>query len=257
MTQKHIIVDTGNSKIQVTVLGDGETIVMIPSFGRSVQDYTDLSHRLANAGYRIVLPEPRLIGKSTGPTENLTLHDIAADMAAVIKRVVGAPVTIIGHAGGNRVARMVATDYPTLVKRIVLIACGGKEPMKPEILQALTKCFDTGISREDHLANVKLAFFADGNDPSVWDQGWYAEAAMYQSQAALRTEYEEWWEGGTALMLVFQGLEDKIAVPENAAQLKQQVGDRMTLVEVAKAGHAMLPEQPDLVYSKIVEYLKR
>ena len=152
---------------------------------------------------------------------------------------------------------MTATDYPNLVKRIVLIECGGKVAMKPEILTALVNCFDSKLSQSEHLANVKLAFFAEGNDPSVWDKGWYPEVAGYEIQAGQRTDYEEWWAGGSAPMLVFQGLEDKIAVPENAYQLKQQVGERMTLVEVPHAGHAMLPEQPDLIYQKILEFLKR
>jgi len=62
------IVRNGKASIQVTVRGHGTPIVFIPSFGRSVHDFDDLSGRPAKAGYQIILPEPRGIVSSAGPT---------------------------------------------------------------------------------------------------------------------------------------------------------------------------------------------
>ncbi len=53
-------------------------------------------------------------------------------------------------------------------------------------------------------------------------------------------------------MLVVQGIEDVIAVPENAKRLAAEFPDRETLVEIPKAGHAMLPEQPEQVGKAIL-----
>ena len=39
---------------------------------------------LAADGFRVLRPQPRGIGASAGPMKNLTLHDFAADVAAVI-----------------------------------------------------------------------------------------------------------------------------------------------------------------------------
>src|SRR2546422_11023473 len=111
------MVKAGSASLMVTVRGQGQPIVFIPARGRSVEDFDDIGSRLAQAGYRVILPQPRGIGNSSGPLEGITLHDLAADVAAVIQAVGDGQAIIVGHAFGNRVARMTATDHPRLVKK--------------------------------------------------------------------------------------------------------------------------------------------
>ena len=77
--------------------GRGVPIVFIPSFGRGVHDFDELSKRLARSGYQTILPEPRGTGSSTGPLEGITLHDLAADVAAVIQAVGGGRAIVTGQ----------------------------------------------------------------------------------------------------------------------------------------------------------------
>src|SRR6266446_2737090 len=77
------MVKAGSASLMVTVRGQGQPIVFIPARGRSVEDFDDIGSRLAQAGYRVILPQPRGIGNSSGPLEGITLHDLAADVAAV------------------------------------------------------------------------------------------------------------------------------------------------------------------------------
>src|SRR5215471_7661672 len=79
------ILMNGTARLGVTVRGEGDTVIMLPSLGRSVRDFDQISERLAANNFRVVLPEPRGIGQSTGPTDNLTLHDLADDIAMIIK----------------------------------------------------------------------------------------------------------------------------------------------------------------------------
>jgi pimeloyl-ACP methyl ester carboxylesterase len=252
-----IMVKNGAALLQVTVRGAGETVVMLPSLGRSVQDFDMLSERLITNGFRVVLPEPRGIGQSFGPTDNLTLHDLAGDIATVIEAVSDEPVTLIGHALGNRLARVVATDHPQLVKGVVLIAAGGLQPIRPEIRKALENCFNDGLPRDQRLAAIKLAFFAEGNDPKVWETGWYKDVARYQSAANAATPVKDWWAGGKARILILQGAEDTVATRENSQQLSREYGDRVTVIEIPKAGHALLPEQPELIARAVLDFLRR
>ena len=78
---------------------------------------------------------------------------------------------------------------------------------------------------------------------------------LMQSSAVRRTPVEEWWEAGGQPMLVVQATEDAIALPANALDLKARLGDRVTLVELPHAGHAMLPEQPGLIVDAILRFL--
>jgi pimeloyl-ACP methyl ester carboxylesterase len=193
-----ILVRNGAASLEVILRGRGATVVMLPSLGRSVRDFDVLSERLVANGFRVVMPEPRGIGQSVGPTDKLTLHDLANDIAAIIVALGNKPVTLVGHAFGNRLARVLATDHPRLVKGVVLIAAGGLQPLRSEIRLALESCFDEQLPRDQRLAAIKLAFFADGNDPRVWETGWYKNVSKYQAAANAATPVKDWWAGGNA-----------------------------------------------------------
>jgi pimeloyl-ACP methyl ester carboxylesterase len=249
------VVQVGPVPIHVTLCGEGDTVVLLPAGGRGVEDYAHLSQRLARAGYRAVLPQPRGIDGHTGPLAGLTLHDLGADIAAVITAVGGAPVTIVGHAFGNRIARVVATDHPTLVKQVILLAAGGMVPIPPETQHAMRRAFDPRLGREERLAALRRAYFALGNDPTPWEHGWHRAARLAQQAANEVTPVQDWWAAGTVPMLVLQGAEDVGAPPANAQLLAQAYSDRVTVVEILGAGHAMLPEQPERIADEILRYL--
>lgn len=234
---------------------EGRSLVMLASLGRPGADFDEVAGKLAAAGYHVTLPEPRGIGGSEGPMEELTLHDLAEDVAEVIGQVARGPVVLAGHAFGNRLARTTAADHAALVSKIVLLACGGLIEMPEEARKALIGCFDETLSPEAHIECVRYGFFARGNDPEVWRGGWYPKVMLMQSSAVRRTPVEDWWEAGGQEMLVVQATEDAIALPANAHDLKARLADRVTLVELPHAGHAMLPEQPDLIVKAISDYL--
>jgi pimeloyl-ACP methyl ester carboxylesterase len=251
------IVRAGAATLQVTIKGRGEPVVLIPSRGRGVEDFDDLSDRLAQAGYQVILPQPRGIGGSAGPLTDLTYHDFAADAAATIRSIVGRPVTVIGHAFGTRVARTLASDYPDLVKQLILLAPAGPVPRSPTIADVTTRFWETALASEERVTAIRQMFFAAGNDPLVWADGWYFDVAAAQRASDARTPLNEWWAGGSAPMLLLQGTEDTVVVPKNAKGLAAEFPQRVTLVEIAHAGHAMLPEQPDRIANAILAYLRR
>lgn len=250
------IVRAGATTLQVTIRGKGESIVFIPSRGRGVEDFDTLSNHLAQAGYQVILPEPRGIGGSMGPLEHITYHDLASDVAAVIQSLGGRPATVIGHDFGNRIARTLASDYPPLVKQLVLLSAGGIVPRSPEMEKLTTQFWESALSREDRLTAIRQIFFAAGNDPpKTWEEGWHFEVARAQRESDARTPLKEWWAGGSAHTLVVQGMEDLVALPENARRLAAEFPERVTVVEIPHAGHALLPEQPEQVEKAILAYL--
>ncbi len=247
----------GDVNIRVRLVGASSrrSVVMLPSLGRGSHDFDDLAPRVARTGYNVILPEPRGIGGSTGPLEGKTLHDVAADVARVIGQMASGPVILIGHAYGNRVARTVATDYPALVDRVILLAAGGLVPIRPEILEAMRGCMTPTLPREERLVHLAKAFFAPGNDPSVWLDEWWPEAAIAHSAAVRATETEDWWEAGGKRLTILQAEFDAIAPRENALDLKQRLGGRVNIMDIKNAGHAMLPEQPDQIAAAVLATL--
>ena len=46
-------------------------------------------------------------------------------------------------------------------------------------------------------------------------------------------------------------------MPENGKRLAAEFPDRVKLVEISKAAHALLPEQPEQVANAVLAYLRR
>jgi pimeloyl-ACP methyl ester carboxylesterase len=229
---------------------------MIASLGRPAEDFDNLARKLVLAGFTAARLQPRGIGKSKGPMQGQTLTDLAGDVARVIETL-GGPAVVIGHAFGQRVARALASSRPDLVRGVVTLAAGGKVPIPERARAALLACFDTKLGPQEHLENVRHAFFAPGNDPLVWRTGWHGNTARMQSAATQATPLASWWSGGSAPMLVVQGLQDAIALPENGRSLKAELGSRVTLIEIDGAGHALLPERPDAVADAVLAFLSK
>jgi len=232
-------------------------VVLVPSLGRGAEDFTDLAERLEAAGFMTASVEPRGWGGSHGPTTGLTLFDLADDVAAVAHGLSSKPAVFVGHAFGNRVVRALATRHPQQVSRLVLLAAGGQVAMAPEVQTALRDVFVETLPPEAHLAAVRTAFFAPGNDPAVWTAGWHPNVQRLQSAAGAATPGEAWQGAGEAPMLIVQAAEDRVAPPANADVLKAAHPDRVTVVVLPNAGHAMLPEQPAAIAQAIIGYLKR
>jgi len=245
-------------QVAFEVDGTGPVVLMIPSLGRPASDFDELARRLVAAGFTAVRPDPRGIGKSTGPMDGLTLHDLAADAAAVIEALGAKPVIVVGHAFGQRVGRTLAADRPELVRAMAMVAAGGRAPMKPGAQEALMGCFRLDRPDAERLADVRFAFFAPGNDPNIWRGGWYPDAAKAQIAATRATPIEGWWNAGsTTPLLVIQGLQDTVAPPENGRMMKAELGDRVELLEIDGAGHALLPEQPEKIAAAIVAFARK
>jgi pimeloyl-ACP methyl ester carboxylesterase len=267
------IFGNGGISIEALVEGSGPLVVMIASMGRGAEDFADLTRRLVEAGRTVVRPQPRGIGRSRGPMEDVTLDSLADDVALVIDGLLAGSAVVIGHAFGQRVARVLATRRGDLVRGLVLLAAGGKVIASRQSLEALSSCFDLSLPTDRHIECVARAFFAPGNDPSAWKAGWFPTVARMQkgsvkgldagdrnepSPNAARTLQDEAWHfGGGRPMLVVQGLQDAIASPENGRFLKAQFADRVELVELNQAGHALLPEQPDAVATAVIAFVRR
>lgn len=235
------------------------TVVMVPSLGRPASDFDGLAATLADAGFTTLLVDPPGLG--TGErTAVRTLHDLAAHVATAISRsgVDPGPVHLVGHALGNRIARCLTADRPELVASLTLLAAGGLIDPSPEAWAALAGCFDLTTDPSQHEADVAFAFFADPAGAARWRDGWYPDIAAAQRDAVLATDRAHWWHAAAPRVLVVQGLQDRIAVPENGRRYVAELTARgvdARLVEIDGAGHALLPEQPTAIATAILTFL--
>jgi pimeloyl-ACP methyl ester carboxylesterase len=249
------VIAHGDVRIEVWAQGQGPLIVLLPSLGRGAGDFDRIAMRLAAAGYRVLRPQPRGIGESSGPLAGIDLHDCAADIAAVIAQANNGPAFVVGHAFGNRVARMLATDRPELVRALALVAANiGKAPSPPAVRAAIRASADASLPDAERVAALRFAFFAPGNDPRGWLNGWYPDVLTAQRIAGDRTSREEDFAGGRAPILFLQPGHDPLAHVADAEAYQARFGERVTIVVIAQASHAVIAEQPDAVSDALVAY---
>jgi pimeloyl-ACP methyl ester carboxylesterase len=259
------ILKHGKLTTEVFAQGKGPIIVILPSLGRSVRDYDEVSVYLAKAGFRVIRPEPRGVGASTGPMKNQNMHDFAKGIAEVIEAQKQGPVVVVGHAWGNFEARQLATDRPDLVRGVVIAAgsagkvpADSKElPINADMRKAIDGAGDLSLPATQRLEYLKKAFFAPGNDATVWLGGWYPETNEAESWARNNTPVDEYFAAGKAPILDLQAEDDPVAPRRFANVLKSMVGDRVQIVVIPHASHALAPEQPQAMSDVIAAFARQ
>lgn len=254
-------VSNGDARIEVIAEGAGPLVVLLPSRGRDSEDFDAVAAGIAKAGYRVLRPQPRGAGRSAGPMRNLTLHDFANDLAAVIRHEGGSAV-IAGHAFGNWVARMTAVDHPRLVRGVVIVAAAAKAypagfAGAKELSAAVRKAGDPSLPDAERLTYLQKAFFAPGHDASAWLKGWHPEVDESQFAAGRATKQSEWWSGGSAPLLDLQAALDPFKPRAMANEMREEFGDRVSVAVIPDASHALVPEQPAAVVEAIVAWMRK
>jgi pimeloyl-ACP methyl ester carboxylesterase len=236
-------------------------VVLNPGFGRSASDFNDLVCRLTEDGYQTIAVQPRGVGDTRSPLlARSTLHDFAADLAAVVASTqpLAGRAHVLGRALGSRIARVFAADHPKLVGALVLMGLAG--PIKPDRKLLRRYAFQTSRLMPNEKRRrliIEQTLYAEGQRmPDYMDYRPPLGAIVRQGGAVLRTPLEDWWSAGSAPVLVIQGEQDRVAPPENARLFKREFSDRVQLLMLPRAGHALTSEQPDLIATAIITFLR-
>ena len=136
--------------------------------------------------------------------------------------------------------------------------CGGhnlaSSPPDARVVAAVARCHDERLSDADRIEALRVAFFAPGNDASVWLDGWWPRSQGIAG-AIGRTDPELWWRAGGAPLLIIQPMNDAMAAPEVGRSAAAAIGPRARYVEIDDCGHAILPEQPEAVARHLIAFL--
>ncbi|WP_457947481.1 alpha/beta fold hydrolase [Pseudarthrobacter sp. alpha12b] len=245
--------------IETLIQGAGEPMVILPSLGRGASDYDEVAGLLAAAGHMVIRPQPRGIGGSSGPMLGLNMHDLAGDVAAALDHLAVTSAVVVGHAFGSQPARMLAVDRPDQVRALVLAASSaGKVPEtlqeKPyrRLRAEIDGAGNPALTEDERIRCLKAAFFAPGNDPRVWLDGWSWPTHEMQAFARDNTPVDEYFAGGNVPILDLQAACDAVVIPNVYRPL---LGDRVTVEVVPGAGHALAPERPDAMSTAIIKFV--
>jgi pimeloyl-ACP methyl ester carboxylesterase len=241
--------------IEVTVDGNaGMPLVMLPSSLRDAGDFDAAAALLAHGGFRVLRPWPRGMGRSTGPLEGLSLTVLAADVIRTIEVLGGgAPAILVGHAFGHFVARVADLEHPEWVGGIVVVA-GAARTFPEGMAHSLKIASDPEYADEERIAHLRHAFFAPGNDEARWLRGWYPGLRAAYSAASAIPDKSTWWPVSRSPILDLQAADDPWRPPASRTELKEVLGEKVTIRVIEGASHALLVERPESVAESIIDW---
>ena len=243
-----------NVTIEVYVDGTGPELVVLPSYGRDGgADFDYFASKAGAAGFMVLRPQPRGIAGSKGNMEGVTLHDLAADVALVIRELGAGRAIVLGHAFGNGVARMIAVDHPSLVQGVI-VAAAQCSSVALEISKTPHQACDLKAPAEERLAALRKGFFAPDHDPTIWLDGWYPKTMQMQVDRVSTVPASEYWAAGSAPVLEIIPDADPFKPRACWGELRHQLGSRIKTEIVANASHALFPEQPDSVTDVVIAW---
>lgn len=102
------------------------TVVMVPGFTGSKEDFREVLVPLAEAGYRVIAIDQRGQHESPGPADQAayTTEVLSQDLLHVVAAVGDGPVHLVGHSFGGLVSRSAVIAEPSSFLSFVLMDSG-------------------------------------------------------------------------------------------------------------------------------------
>ncbi len=106
--------------------GDVPAVVMVPGFTGSKEDFGPLLGPVAQAGHRVVAIDQRGQFESPAATHHLSydVHELGADVLALVDAMGAGPVHVLGHSFGGLVARAAVLIDAGCFASLTLMASG-------------------------------------------------------------------------------------------------------------------------------------
>ena len=243
-------VDNGDVTLALEVRGGGpRTLLFAHGWISGRRMWYDVADRLDPERFTAYLLDFRGAGLSDRPLEGHDLDGYASDLRTALNAV--GPAVVIAHSMGGKVAQFVATERPTQLEKLVLVAPGpalayAMNPKHRALAEAAfgsrrrIERFQRAAMVRDVPAEVMERIASDAllSQREAWF-GWYDRGRTADFAALL--------ERIAAPTIVVAGENDPLAPP---SRVKRDVAERIAgalFVNLRRVGHNLPVEAPDEV----------
>lgn len=157
----------------------GTPVVFVQHFRGSMDNHDPAITDGLAASREVILFDNRGVAGTNGTARD-SVDEMADDAASFVTALGLSEVDLLGHSMGGEVAQMTALQYPSLVRRLVLVGTGprggeGMQQMKPSTAELFAKTYE----RQDEMW-IPIMF---GPSPTSREAGWaYIERIRRREQ---------------------------------------------------------------------------
>ncbi|HXF94680.1 MAG TPA: alpha/beta hydrolase [Gemmatimonadales bacterium] len=242
-------------------------MVLIHGLGASMYSWRKTIGPLAEAGFRVIAFDNRGFGGSEKPERGYANADYVRLTLALLDSLGIAEATLVGHSMGGQIAAEVALARPERVRALALLAPSGLGIRHPLLLRAarwrLVGPLISGLRNRTFTARILRSAY--GNPAAVTDADvdqYYAPVAEADYGRALRGVLREYRFDGLAgrldsihqPTLLVWGSRDRW-IPPSLGRVMAGRLERVALVMIPGAGHALGEEAPERVNAVLVRFL--
>jgi pimeloyl-ACP methyl ester carboxylesterase len=122
-----LVTDRGTFATLEAGPGERPTVLLVPGFTGSKEDFIAILQPLAAAGWHAVAVDQRGQYESVGPLDDelpYTVPELALDLRAMVSALDCGPVHLVGHSFGGFVARAAVLDDPSIAASFILMDTG-------------------------------------------------------------------------------------------------------------------------------------
>jgi len=239
-------VDVNGLRTWHEVRGEGHRVVLLHGAFSGAALWSAQAPVLADAGYKVHVPERRGHAHTPDVQGPLTYEVMADDTVAYLDGVVGGPAHLVGWSDGAVVALLVAQRRPELVDRLVLI--GQYYNSSGRVTGGLTDQLMAG-------GDQVMGFLRAGYDPVSPDGPEHFPVVYAKTMHMLETEPELDLASLAVVgapTLVLQGDRDEVTLEHGAAVASALPHGRLA---VLPGTHALPMESPGVVNALLLWFL--
>ena len=241
--------------------GAAESIMFIHGLGCSKESFKDVWRIPEFRDYTILTFDLLGFGDSSKPREfSYTMEDHAAICKLVVERLNLEQVHLVGHSMGGAIGLLLIEKIPAKVLSFTNLEgnlIGDDCTFSREVVGYTWDEFEDGIFNEfgARIKDAKVLVSSSSRSNSVY-YGWLAKSDPYAYYKSSESLVE--WSDSRKLLQLFNDLAIKKwyvfgAVNKNAPVLKM-LGD-VPKIEIARAGHFMMIDNPEELYKKLLNAL--